>query len=59
MKDDTTLINLYMPRRDISLEVSTAPSVQINNEDVVALLSGIHTAASVEVLSFARSLGID
>ena len=52
--DDTSLINLYVPQR---LHHNGQGLISI--EDIPTLLFGIHTAASVEALSFARALEAD
>lgn len=59
LKDDTTLLNLYNPRDASSLRKHGTTPIRIDNEDIASLLSGIHTAASVEVVSFARKMDID
>ena len=52
--DDTSLINLYSPQK---LHQQREDPVSI--EDIQTLLFGIHTAASVEAMSFARDLDAD
>lgn len=58
-KDDTTLANLFKSSVDTSIQKSGTTSFEIGLNDIAALLSGIHTAASVEVISLARLLDID
>ena len=52
--DDTSLMNLYLPQK--SYQGQKEP---ISAKDIQTLLFGIHTAASVEVMSFARALKAD
>ena len=59
LKDDTILLNIYRPRGADRPSGSGKTSLEIQIDDIVSLLSGIHAAASVEVLSLARKLGVD
>ena len=52
--DDTSLMNLYLPQK-----LHQGGKEPISVEDIQTLLFGIHTAASVEAMSFARDLGVD
>lgn len=52
--DDTSLINLYLPQ-----PLHQAGKGRISTEDIQKLLLGIHTAASIEAMSFAKALGAD
>ena len=52
--DDTSLIKLYSPN-----ESCLARKESISVEEIQTLLLGIHTAASIEAMSFARHLKAD
>ncbi len=54
MGDDTSLMNLYL-----SHEMNPGEKGPTSIEDIQTLLFGIHTAASVEAMSFAKDLHAD
>lgn len=58
-KDDTNMASLLKSSGGKSFQKSGTASLEIGPDDIASLLSGIHTAASVEVISLARLLDID
>lgn len=54
LRDDTSLVNLYLPH-----DLSLCQKASISIEDIQTLLLGIHTAASIEAVNFARDLEAD
>ena len=55
MNDDTSLLNLYIDKQ----QTERATKAELAIEDIITLLFGIHTAASIEVLNLARHLQVD
>lgn len=58
-KDDTTLANLFISSSGNASQKSGTAPFDLGLDEIVSLLSGIHTAASVEVISLAKLLDID
>lgn len=57
--DDTKLLRLYRPESTEHSVRDHSRQLHVGYQDIIAILTGVHTAASIEVLTFAQKLGVD